>query len=73
LLELPHLQDRPALFSTFLMWPLADLFQAGPNASKRHEKPIVEQVVGSSAFKQFARSVGREIVRGLFGAARRRR
>ena len=26
LLELPHLQDRPALFSTFLMWLLADLF-----------------------------------------------
>ena len=25
-LELPSLQDRPALFSTFLMWLLADLF-----------------------------------------------
>jgi uncharacterized protein len=34
---------------------------------------VVEQVVGSSAFKQFARSAGREIVRGLFGAGRRRR
>jgi DNA helicase HerA-like ATPase len=189
LLELPHLQDRPALFSTFLMWLLADLFhdlpealkatvstfpnssydlaevltelgigeaivtvmnergaptpvawtrlraprslmapasaeqltasvqaspnnakytevmdresayeqlsakvqagaeqaaaeartqprtepQAGPKASQRHEKSMVEQVVGSSAFQQFARSAGREIVRGLFGAARRRR
>jgi DNA helicase HerA-like ATPase len=39
---------------------------------QRHEKSMVEQVVGSSAFKQFARSAGREIVRGLFGAARRR-
>jgi hypothetical protein len=34
---------------------------------------MVEKVVGSSAFKQFARSAGREIVRGLFGAVRRRR
>ncbi|GAA1675233.1 helicase HerA-like domain-containing protein [Kribbella sp. NPDC056951] len=37
------------------------------------EKSMVEQVIGSSAFKQFARTAGREIVRGLFGAARRRR
>jgi DNA helicase HerA-like ATPase len=43
-----------------------------PRAQKQ-EKSMVEQVVGSSAFKQFARSAGREIVRGLFGAARRRR
>jgi DNA helicase HerA-like ATPase len=40
---------------------------------QKQEKSMVEQVVGSSAFKQFARSAGREIVRGLFGAARRRR
>jgi DNA helicase HerA-like ATPase len=46
--------------------------KAAPKASQRHEKSMVEQVVGSSAFKQFARSAGREIVRGLFGAARRR-
>ncbi|MFF0266429.1 helicase HerA-like domain-containing protein [Kribbella sp. NPDC004536] len=42
-----------------------------PRAQKP-EKSMVEQVIGSSAFKQFARSAGREIVRGLFGAARRR-
>ncbi len=30
LLELPNLQDRPALFSTFLMWMLADLFHDLP-------------------------------------------
>ncbi len=30
LLELPRLQDRPALFSTFLMWLLADLFHDLP-------------------------------------------
>jgi DNA helicase HerA-like ATPase len=49
--------------------------QGQPKASPRakQEKSMVEQVVGSSAFKQFARSAGREIVRGLFGAARRKR
>ncbi|MEV0284351.1 helicase HerA-like domain-containing protein [Kribbella sp. NPDC050820] len=41
--------------------------------AQKQEKSMVEQVIGSSAFKQFARSAGREIVRGLFGAARRRR
>ncbi|MEV6287071.1 helicase HerA-like domain-containing protein [Kribbella sp. NPDC051770] len=46
--------------------------QPKPRAQKQ-EKSMVEQVVGSSAFKQFARSAGREIVRGLFGAARRKR
>jgi DNA helicase HerA-like ATPase len=46
--------------------------KAAPRPQK-HEKSMVEQVVGSSAFKQFARSAGREIVRGLFGAARRKR
>lgn len=30
LLELPNLQDRPALFSTFLMWLLGDLFRDLP-------------------------------------------
>ncbi|MCA0295133.1 MAG: DUF853 domain-containing protein [Actinobacteria bacterium] len=30
LLELPNLQDRPAIFSTFLMWVLADLFHDLP-------------------------------------------
>ena len=30
LLELPNLQDRPAVFSTFLMWLLADLFHDLP-------------------------------------------
>jgi len=49
--------------------------QSQPKAAPRakQEKSMVEQVVGSSAFKQFARSAGREIVRGLFGAARRKR
>lgn len=30
LLELPNLQDRPAIFSTFIMWLLADLFHDLP-------------------------------------------
>ncbi|GAA3105798.1 DNA helicase HerA-like ATPase [Kribbella aluminosa] len=42
-----------------------------PRAQKQ-EKSMVEQVIGSTAFKQFARTAGREIVRGLFGAARKR-
>ncbi|TDW70989.1 helicase HerA-like domain-containing protein [Kribbella pratensis] len=45
--------------------------ESRPRAQKQ-EKSMVEQVIGSSAFKQFARSAGREIVRGLFGSARRR-
>ena len=31
-LELPAVQDRPALFSTFLMWLLADLFTTCPRS-----------------------------------------
>jgi DNA helicase HerA-like ATPase len=37
------------------------------------DKTVVEQVVTSSAFQQVARSAGREIVRSIFGTARRRR
>ncbi|TWH32346.1 hypothetical protein L600_001800000030 [Isoptericola variabilis J7] len=37
-LELPAVQDRPALFSTFLMWLLADLFQELPEVGDP-EKP----------------------------------
>ncbi|RYZ30154.1 MAG: DUF853 family protein, partial [Propionibacteriaceae bacterium] len=43
-----------------------------PRASTRQEKGMVEQITSSTVFRQFARSAGREIVRGLFGAARRR-
>ena len=45
---------------------------AAPRRSTRQEKGVVEQIAGSTVFRQFARSAGREIVRGLFGAARRR-
>jgi uncharacterized protein YaiL (DUF2058 family) len=40
---------------------------------QRREKSMVEQITGSSAFKQFARTAGTEIVRSIFGTARRRR
>ncbi len=41
-------------------------------STRRPEKTVVEQITGNTAFRQFARTAGREIVRGLFGAARRR-
>jgi len=44
-----------------------------PRASSRREKTVVEQITGNTAFRQFARTAGREIVRSLFGTARRRR
>ncbi|HET7724798.1 MAG TPA: helicase HerA-like domain-containing protein [Propionibacteriaceae bacterium] len=36
------------------------------------QKSVIEEVAESSVFKQFVRSAGREIVRGIFGTARRR-
>ncbi|WP_210439499.1 helicase HerA-like domain-containing protein [Nocardioides xinjiangensis] len=41
LLELPHLQDRPALFSTFLMWLLADLFHDLPEEGDLDKPKLV--------------------------------
>ena len=41
LLELPNLQDRPALFSTFLMWLLADLFHDLPEAGDLDKPKLV--------------------------------
>jgi hypothetical protein len=42
-------------------------------STQRREKSVVEQITGSSAFKQFARTAGTEIIRSIFGTARRRR
>ena len=47
--------------------------RAQPRTSQRREKSMVEQITDSSAFKQFARTAGTEIVRSIFGTARRRR
>ena len=44
-----------------------------PRSSQRREKSMVEQITDSSAFKQFAPTAGTEIVRSIFGTARRRR
>src|SRR3954451_14630069 len=41
MLELPHLQDRPALFSTFLMWLLADLFHDLPEVGDVDKPKLV--------------------------------
>lgn len=40
-LELPGVQDRPALFSTFLMWLLADLFQTLPEVGDPERPTLV--------------------------------
>ncbi|HNA98043.1 MAG TPA: DUF853 family protein [Marmoricola sp.] len=42
-------------------------------SSAKAEKSVVEQVVKSTAFRQVMRTAAREIVRGVFGTARRRR
>jgi DNA helicase HerA-like ATPase len=41
LVELPNLQDRPALFSTFLMWLLADLFHDLPEVGDPDKPKLV--------------------------------
>lgn len=41
LLELPNLQDRPAMFSTFLMWLLADLFASLPEEGDLDKPKLV--------------------------------
>ncbi len=41
LVELPHLQDRPAVFSTFLMWLLADLFHDLPEVGDLDKPKLV--------------------------------
>ncbi len=41
LLELPDVQDRPALFSTFLMWLLADLFESLPEVGDPEKPKLV--------------------------------
>ncbi|AFV90808.1 ATPase [Acidipropionibacterium acidipropionici ATCC 4875] len=46
--------------------------EARPAGRGRQEKSVVDKVLGSSVVRQFARSAGREIVRSLFGTARRR-
>ena len=46
--------------------------EAGAPRRQARQKSVIEEVAQSSVFKQFVRSAGREIVRGIFGTARRR-
>jgi hypothetical protein len=41
LLEVDHLQSRPVLFSTFLMWLLAELFEESPEAGDLDRPKLV--------------------------------
>jgi DNA helicase HerA-like ATPase len=41
LMELPNVQDRPAVFSTFLMWLLADLFHELPEVGDADKPKLV--------------------------------
>ena len=61
-LELPSLQDRPALFSTFLMWLLADLFQDLPEVGDIDKPKLVfffdeAHLLFTGASKDFLTSV----------------
>jgi DNA helicase HerA-like ATPase len=60
--ELPQLQDRPALFSTFLMWLLADLFEELPEVGDVEQPKLVfffdeAHLLFSGASKAFLESV----------------
>jgi uncharacterized protein len=62
ILELPALQDRPQLFSTFLMWLLADLFGHLPEVGDPDRPRLVlfldeAHLLFTDASKAFLRSV----------------
>jgi DNA helicase HerA-like ATPase len=61
-IELPQLIDRPALFSTFLMWLLAELFQELPEVGDVDKPKLVfffdeAHLLFNSASKAFLESV----------------
>ncbi|MEU3600993.1 helicase HerA-like domain-containing protein [Streptomyces sp. NPDC006798] len=61
-LELPAVQDRPRLFSTFLMWLLADLFQDLPEVGDADRPKLVfffdeAHLLFTGASKAFLESV----------------
>lgn len=61
-LELPAVQDRPALFSTFLMWLLADLFQELPEVGDVEKPRLVfffdeAHLLFTGASKEFLQQV----------------
>ncbi|MCX4576069.1 DUF853 domain-containing protein [Streptomyces sp. NBC_01571] len=61
-LELPEVQDRPQLFSTFLMWMLADLFHDLPEVGDADRPKLVfffdeAHLLFSGASKAFLESI----------------
>ena len=65
-LELPALQDRPALFSTFLMWLLADLFEELPEVGDVEKPKLVfffdeAHLLFNDASKDFLSSVAQTV------------
>ncbi|MEO3872781.1 helicase HerA-like domain-containing protein [Nonomuraea sp. B12E4] len=61
-LELPAVQDRPRLFSTFLMWLLADLFQVLPEVGDADKPKLVfffdeAHLLFNDASKAFLQSI----------------
>ncbi|MDV6238451.1 MULTISPECIES: helicase HerA-like domain-containing protein [Trueperella] len=61
-LELPDIQSRPALFSTFLMWLLAELFQELPEVGDPDKPKLVfffdeAHLLFDGASKEFLRQV----------------
>ena len=66
LIELPALQDRPAVFSTFLMWLLADLFHELPELGDPEKPSLVfffdeAHLLFADASKAFLEAVTRTV------------
>ena len=66
LVELPHLQDRPAVFSTFLMWLLADLFHDLPEVGDPDKPELVfffdeAHLLFADASKDFLEAITRTV------------
>ena len=66
LLELPNLQDRPAIFSTFLMWMLADLFHDLPEVGDIDKPKLVfffdeAHLLFADASKAFLQSIAQTV------------
>src|SRR3954468_3009281 len=62
LLELPNLNDRPAIFSTFLMWLLGDLFRKLPEIGDPDKPKLVfffdeAHLLFDGASKEFLRTI----------------
>ncbi|MDD1383394.1 helicase HerA-like domain-containing protein [Curtobacterium poinsettiae] len=66
LLEVPGVQDRPEVFSTFLMWLLADLFNELPEVGDQEKPKLVffldeAHLLFSGASKDFTEQIVRTV------------